>query len=180
MRFATWMFLPILFLSLSCEALAQTNGLFGPRVLGSPIRPGASQFDDSLQRGPERARSWARVAPPAKTCSRLRGGSRPKHPSISPLRTGCCPMASWRPSRPISSCRTAPYCRRPRPRNRRQRPRRSANRKRPLAGRCGRLCSPGPTGVAALAHRRTPVERRCDAQQFSAATRRSVAPRASR
>ncbi len=55
MRFATWMFLPILFLSLSCEALAQTNGLFGPRVLGSPIRPGASQFDDSLQRGPSGA-----------------------------------------------------------------------------------------------------------------------------
>jgi len=52
MRFATLMFLSILFLSLSCDALAQTSGLFGPRVLGSPIRPGASQFDDSLQRGP--------------------------------------------------------------------------------------------------------------------------------
>jgi hypothetical protein len=52
MRFATLIFLPILVLSLAGDALGQTSGMFGPRTLGSPIRPGASQFDDGLQRGP--------------------------------------------------------------------------------------------------------------------------------
>jgi hypothetical protein len=52
MRFAIFTCLSILLLSLAGDALGQTNGMFGPRNLGSPIKPGVSQFDDSLQRGP--------------------------------------------------------------------------------------------------------------------------------
>ena len=55
MRLATLVLLAILLLSFAGDALAQTSGMFGPRVVGSTIRPGVSQFDDGLQRAPSGA-----------------------------------------------------------------------------------------------------------------------------
>jgi hypothetical protein len=55
MRAVALIFWPILLCSLSGEAPAQSGGLFGPRDLGNPIRPGVSQFDDGLQLAPSGA-----------------------------------------------------------------------------------------------------------------------------
>ena len=55
MRAVALIFPSILLFSLSGEASAQSGGLFGPRDLGTPIRPGVSQFDDGLQLAPSGA-----------------------------------------------------------------------------------------------------------------------------
>ena len=52
MRITTRLFLPILLLSLSHDAVAQSSGMFGPRNLGQSLRPGVSQFDSGLQISP--------------------------------------------------------------------------------------------------------------------------------
>jgi hypothetical protein len=54
-RAVTAIFLPALVLWSSGDALAQSSGMFGPRVLGTTIRPGASQFDGGLQIAPSGA-----------------------------------------------------------------------------------------------------------------------------
>lgn len=42
----------LVLVALSANALGQTGGMFGPRVLGAPLQPGVSQFGGGLQISP--------------------------------------------------------------------------------------------------------------------------------
>ena len=129
MRAVALIFPSILLFSLSGEASAQSGGLFGPRDLGTPIRPGVSQFDDGLQLAPSGAfvgtgrpkggNLFAKIWQPASAAPRLR--------SVSlcdvAQRPGCGHPAGRNRARCSRGAGGRLYC------NRRSRQRRSVSRK---------------------------------------------------
>ena len=106
----------------SRDALAQSGGMFGPRVLGNTVRPGVSQFDGGLQLAPSGA---------------FVGAGRPNGANMFARPWRACSGSA--PLRSVRLCRVVqrPACGNPLQRNHAGRSRGAGNRCTTTGGRAG-------------------------------------------